>query len=54
MGFSRFAIVIFAGMFAMGASAARAADYRWLNSWDRTLPQISLFVEPCIKAVEAA
>lgn len=36
------------------ALPTHAADYRWLNSWDRTLPQISLYVEPYLKAVEAA
>jgi TRAP-type C4-dicarboxylate transport system substrate-binding protein len=47
--------VLAAGILALASStAAQAADYRWLNSWDRTLPQISLFVEPYLKAVEAA
>lgn len=54
MKFLRFFQVIFAGVLAIGASAAQAQEYRWLNSWDRTLPQISLFVEPYLKAVEAA
>jgi len=38
----------------LAGHGAQAAEYRWLNSWDRTLPQITMFVEPYIKAVEAA
>lgn len=33
---------------------AQSTQYRWLNSWDRTLPQVPRFVEPYLKAVEAA
>jgi TRAP-type transport system periplasmic protein len=33
---------------------ALAADYRWLNSWDRNIPHISLLIEPYQKAVESA
>lgn len=45
------------GALAIGALAiptVSAADYRWLNSWDKTIPHISLLIEPYQKAVEAA
>ncbi len=45
---------IAAAALALSGSVAQAAEYRWLNSWDRTLPQIPMFVEPYLKAVEAA
>ncbi len=31
-----------------------AADYRWLNGWDRNSPQVPQYAEPYMKAVEAA
>ena len=37
----------------LGTTLSHAADYRWLQSWDRSLPQIPFFVEPYLKAVEA-
>ena len=45
------------GAFVVGAvamKAASAAEYRWLNSWDKTIPHISLLIEPYQKAVETA
>lgn len=39
---------------AAAGATAQATEYRWLNSWDRTLPQVPLFVGPYLKAVEAA
>jgi TRAP-type transport system periplasmic protein len=36
------------------AHTAIAADYRWLNSWDRQSPQVPLLADPYMKAVEAA
>lgn len=36
------------------AISSLAADFRWLNSWDRNSPQVPLLVEPYLKAVEAA
>lgn len=38
----------------IAASTAQAADYRWLNSFDRNHDGVPVFVEPYIKAVEAA
>lgn len=35
-------------------SGAQAADYRWLNSFDRSLDHIPHFVEPYLKGVETA
>ncbi len=45
------------GALAIGVLATptvSAAEYRWLNSWDKTIPHISLLIEPYQKAVEAA
>lgn len=39
---------------AAATMPATAADYRWLNSWDKTIPHITLMIEPYHKAVEAA
>jgi len=36
------------------AGQAAAAEFRWLNSWDRNSPQVPLLAEPYVKAVEAA
>jgi TRAP-type C4-dicarboxylate transport system substrate-binding protein len=33
---------------------AHAAEFRWLNSWDRNFPSMAAMVEPYIKEVEAA
>ena len=38
----------------LAATQAPAAEFRWLNSWDRNSPQVPLLAEPYIKAVEAA
>ena len=45
--------VLVAGLL-LAASQTQAADYRWLNGWDRNSPQVPLLVEPYLKAVEAA
>lgn len=44
------------GVLSLGIqlAPAHAADYRWLNSWDRTIPHIPMMIEPYQKAVEAA
>ncbi len=39
---------------ALPVLTAQAADYRWLNSFDRNHDGVPNFVEPYIKAVEAA
>lgn len=39
---------------ALASPAVSAAEYRWLNSWDKTIPHIPLLIEPYQKAVEAA
>jgi TRAP-type C4-dicarboxylate transport system substrate-binding protein len=44
-------VAVAASLFAW---AAHAAEYRWLNSWDRTFPPTTMLVEPMLKAVEAA
>ena len=36
---------IVAGVLAMAASATQAADYRWLNSWDRNNLAITILIE---------
>jgi TRAP-type transport system periplasmic protein len=46
--------VLAIGGFAIATGKASAAEYRWLNSWDKTIPHISLLIEPYQKAVEAA
>lgn len=38
----------------LAAAHATAAEFRWLNSWDRNSPQVPLLAEPFTKAVEAA
>ena len=38
----------------VAAAPATAAEFRWLNSWDRTYPHITMMIEPYQKAVEAA
>ncbi|MFN0300526.1 MAG: TRAP transporter substrate-binding protein [Burkholderiales bacterium] len=51
---STFRNVIAVGLIAFAATAAQSADYRWLNSWDRNNPAVSILIEPYLKAVEAA
>ena len=38
----------------LASGVAGSAEYRWLNSWDKTIPHITLLIEPYQKAVEAA
>lgn len=39
---------------ALFTASAGAADYRWLNSWDRNLVMVPQYAEPYQKAVEKA
>lgn len=38
----------------LAATNGVAAEFRWLNSWDRNSPQVPLLAEPLVKAIEAA
>ncbi|MEO7403684.1 MAG: TRAP transporter substrate-binding protein DctP, partial [Burkholderiales bacterium] len=42
------------GCLVFATTPAIAAEYRWLNSWDKTLPQTYLFVAPLLKGIDEA
>ena len=39
---------------SIAPNAVDAAEYRWLNSWGKDIPHITLMIEPYLKAVETA
>jgi TRAP-type transport system periplasmic protein len=51
---ARLSRLLAAAAVALCTASAQSAEYRWLNSWDRSFPQTTLLVEPYLKAVEAA
>ncbi len=51
---ARVANMVVAGIAGFAATISQSAEYRWLNSWDRNLPQVALFAEPYARAIEAA
>jgi TRAP-type transport system periplasmic protein len=51
---ARYCTLVAVAAMVLCAPTVQAAEYRWLNSWDRNFPQTTLLVEPYLKAVEAA
>ena len=46
--------LIAVSLFAWLGATAQAADYRWLNSWDRNYPAMPIVIDPFIKEVMEA